>query len=107
MARDVQKEIAELVSKNPIVIFMKGSRQMPQCGFSAAAVQAIGQHANDFATVDVLQDNEIREGVKRFSSWPTIPQIYIGGKFIGGSDIIREMAASGELEQTIRAANGK
>ena len=101
MTRDVQREIADLVQKHRVLVFMKGTRYMPQCGFSAAAVQAISEHTSDFATVDVLADNEIREGVKRFSNWPTIPQVYVDGKFIGGSDIVREMHATGELARLI------
>jgi len=97
MARDVKKEIADLVGKNRVVLFMKGSRNMPQCGFSATALQILGQYTQDFQTVDVLKDMEIRQGVKDFSSWPTIPQLYVDGKFVGGSDILREMHASGEL----------
>jgi monothiol glutaredoxin len=102
MARDVQKEIGDIVRKHRVVVFMKGSRHMPQCGFSAAAIQVLTKYSNDFETVDVLKDNEIREGVKRFSNWPTIPQVYVDGKFVGGSDIVREMDQAGELEALLR-----
>jgi monothiol glutaredoxin len=102
MSRDVQKEIGEIVQGHRVVVFMKGTRHMPQCGFSAAAVQVLGQYTDDFHTVDVLKDNAIREGVKQFSSWPTIPQVYVNGKFVGGSDIVRELHQSGELRKLLQ-----
>lgn len=101
----VQAKIQEQVSQNPIVLYMKGTPQFPQCGFSGRAVQILQacgvQHI--FA-VDVLQDPEIRQGIKDFSQWPTIPQLYIQGEFIGGSDIMLEMFQSGELKSLIEKA---
>ncbi len=102
---DVQDFIRETVTENPVVLFMKGTAQMPQCGFSARAVQilrAVG--LNQVVTVNVLDDEEVRQGVKDFSSWPTIPQLYIGGEFVGGSDIVSEMFENGELETMLREA---
>lgn len=101
MARDVKKEIGELVQQHRVVLFMKGNKLFPQCGFSATAIQILGQYTKEFATVDVLQDMEIRQGVKEFSNWPTIPQCYVDGQFVGGSDILMEMHASGELEKLL------
>ncbi len=102
MSRDVQLEIKELVTNNRVVLFMKGSPQFPQCGFSAAATQMLkSAGCSEYATVNVLADNEIREGVKQYANWPTIPQLYIDGEFVGGADIMREMAQSGELESLL------
>jgi monothiol glutaredoxin len=97
MDRNVQTEIDEIVKGNGVVLFMKGSRMMPQCGFSAAASQIIAQYTKDFVTVNVLADPGIRQGIKDYSNWPTIPQVYVKGTFLGGSDILRDMHASGEL----------
>ena len=91
----IQSEINE----NDVVLFMKGSPLMPQCGFSAAVSHVLSSMDINFKGVDVLQDMEIREGIKEFSSWPTIPQLYVKGEFVGGCDIIREMAETGELQQ--------
>lgn len=91
------KEIAE----HPIVIYMKGNALFPLCGFSARAVQCL-QPLGPLYTVDVLKDPEVRDGIKQYSSWPTIPQVYIKGKFIGGSDIVAELAERGELEQLVK-----
>ncbi len=100
--RNVQKEIHDLVNNHKVVLFMKGVPDLPQCGFSAAAVKMLTTAGCvDFASVNVLSDNEIREGVKSFASWPTIPQLYIRGDFVGGADIIRELAQSGELSQLL------
>jgi monothiol glutaredoxin len=104
MARDVQKEIRETIDGSKVVIFMKGNAQAPMCGFSATAVRVFEVLGVPFQTVDVLQDPEIREGVKAFSKWPTIPQVYVDGKFLGGSDILREMYESGELEPLVKGA---
>ena len=94
-----QIRIAELVGKSDVLLFMKGSPLFPQCGFSSRAV-AILNHLNaEFASVDVLQDQGIRQGIKAFSDWPTIPQLYVKGEFVGGSDIMMEMYESGELAQ--------
>ena len=99
--RDVQKELSELVSHNRVVLFMKGNKNMPQCGFSATAVQILNQYTPEFLTVDVLKDGDVRQGIKELSSWPTIPQLYVNGKFVGGSDIMRELHSSGELAKLI------
>ena len=87
---------AEVTTKD-VVVFMKGSPSFPQCGFSAAVVQVLDYLGVEYGSVDVLQDPEVREGIKEFSQWPTIPQLYVKGEFVGGCDIIREMAQTGEL----------
>jgi monothiol glutaredoxin len=99
---DVHKYIAHLVASNRVVLFMKGNKSFPQCGFSAAVIEVLKRHGVPFETVNVLQDQAVREGIKQFSSWPTIPQLYIGGEFIGGCDIVREMDASGELADKLK-----
>ena len=94
-----QAIISQLISENDVVLFMKGSATFPQCGFSAKAVQLIKAcGVNTFKTVDVLQDPEIRQGIKDFSNWPTVPQLYVGGEFVGGSDILQDMYEDGELQ---------
>ncbi len=101
---DAQQRIDELVKSNEILLFMKGTASFPQCGFSGRAIQilkACGVDPKAVATVNVLEDDEIRQGIKEYSSWPTIPQLYIKGEFIGGSDIMMEMYESGELVQVI------
>ncbi len=101
---DVQQRIRETVTNNPVVLYMKGDARFPQCGFSARAVQilkACGVDPKDIAAVNVLEDDEIRQGIKDFSHWPTIPQLYVKGEFIGGSDIMMEMYESGELQQVL------
>ena len=101
--RDTQQEIATAVASNRVVLFMKGNPQFPQCGFSASAVKMlIDIGVNDFAFVNVLEDHGIREGIKRYSSWPTIPQLYVDQEFVGGADIMREMYQSGELAKLLR-----
>ena len=97
----VQEKIQQTISDNEIVLYMKGSADFPQCGFSGKAVQILNACGAQFATVDVLADAEIREGIKVFSNWPTIPQLYIKGEFVGGSDIMMEMYQSGELQQAL------
>ncbi|MGH7962643.1 MAG: Grx4 family monothiol glutaredoxin [Candidatus Binatia bacterium] len=104
MANDAQTQIDEMVKKNKILIYMKGNPTFPMCGFSAATIQIFNSLGVPYETVDVLEDSAIREGIKRYSSWPTIPQVYINGEFVGGCDIIREMHANGELEPLVRAA---
>ena len=99
--QDVQTFLTELVGQNKIVLFMKGSPSSPKCGFSANAAGILSSYGIDFAHFDVISDYDVREGVKDFSSWPTLPQIYIGGEFIGGSDILTQMHDSGELKQAI------
>ena len=101
---DSHARIDALVKASPVVLFMKGTTLFPQCGFSSRAV-AILQHLNvEFETVDVLQDQEIRQGIKAYSDWPTIPQLYANGEFVGGSDIMMEMYESGELQQLFEKA---
>jgi monothiol glutaredoxin len=99
---EVFDRIRDTVEKNRIVIFMKGNRHFPQCGFSAATIEVFEDLGVPYETVDVLQDMEVREGVKEFTKWPTIPQVFVNGKFIGGCDIVREMHASGELQPMVK-----
>ncbi|MDJ0787759.1 MAG: Grx4 family monothiol glutaredoxin [Myxococcota bacterium] len=101
---DTRQRIQSVIDSDRVVLFMKGSRQMPQCGFSAQVVQILDSQLGEYTTVDVLQDPEIRQGIKEFSSWPTIPQLYVGGEFIGGCDILTEMYQAGELSQTLGTA---
>ena len=101
---DVQQRIDQLVKTNDILLFMKGNASFPMCGFSGRAVQilkACGVDPKNIATVNVLEDQEIRQGIKDYSHWPTIPQLYVKGEFIGGSDIMMEMYESGELQQVL------
>jgi monothiol glutaredoxin len=93
--------IKQDVTSNPVVLFMKGTPVFPQCGFSAAVVQILSELGVKFKGIDVLTDPEIRQGIKEFSSWPTIPQLYVKGEFVGGCDIVREMAETGELKQLL------
>ena len=94
--------IRQQVTDNPVVLFMKGTPVFPQCGFSATVVQILSHIGVKFKGVDVLADSSVREGIKEFSSWPTIPQLYVKGEFIGGCDIIREMFQAGELQQALK-----
>ncbi|MDP3677357.1 MAG: Grx4 family monothiol glutaredoxin [Novosphingobium sp.] len=96
---DPQARIAEIVNGNDVVLFMKGTPLFPQCGFSSKAVAMLEHLGVGFESVDVLQDMEIRSGIKQFSDWPTIPQLYVKGEFVGGSDIMMEMFEAGELHQ--------
>ena len=101
---DVKQRIEQLVKTNDVLLFMKGNASFPMCGFSGRAVQilkACGVDPKNIATVNVLEDDEIRQGIKDFSHWPTIPQLYVKGEFIGGSDIMMEMYESGELQQVL------
>jgi monothiol glutaredoxin len=98
------ERIQSAIANNKICIFMKGTRNFPQCGFSAATVQVFEQLGEPYGTVDVLSDAEVRDGVKTYSNWPTIPQVYINGKFVGGCDIVRELYESGELQSLVKAA---
>ena len=99
---DTQQRIKEQVEGHPVVLFMKGTPQFPQCGFSALAVQVLGAcGVQDFHSVNVLADAEIRQGIKEYANWPTIPQLYVNGEFVGGSDIMREMYQSGELQKLL------
>jgi monothiol glutaredoxin len=98
----IQDTIREQVTTHPVVLYMKGTPQFPQCGFSHAAVQMLGACGVDkFFSVNVLADPEIRQGIKDYSQWPTIPQLYVNGEFVGGCDIMREMYQSGELQQLL------
>ena len=97
MTDHISENIQSTIDSNDVVLFMKGSKEMPQCGFSSAVVNALSYLAVDYKNVDVLQDEGIREGIKIFSDWPTIPQLYVKNEFIGGCDIIKEMYESGEL----------
>jgi monothiol glutaredoxin len=99
---DVRDRIRKVVEENEIVIYMKGTPEMPRCGFSAAAVQVLQTLNKPFTAVDVLSDSEVWQGVKEYSDWPTIPQVFIGGQFVGGCDIIREMHAKGELTSLVK-----
>jgi monothiol glutaredoxin len=99
---DVQKRIDDIVKSHPVVLFMKGTAQFPMCGFSGRAVQILKAcGVSELTTVNVLEDEEIRQGVKDYANWPTIPQLYVGGEFVGGSDIMMEMYQSGELQQVL------
>ena len=100
----LQDRIQALVASSPIFVFMKGNKLMPQCGFSNNVVQILNAMAVPFETFDVLSDMEIRQGIKEFSDWPTIPQVYVNGEFIGGSDILIEMYNSGELKEKLAIA---
>lgn len=104
---DTKARIQKLVGEHKVVLFMKGTKNFPQCGFSARAIEVLKREGVPFETVNVLADPEIREGVKEFSSWPTIPQLYVGGKFVGGSDIMLEMHESGELAKELVTAGAK
>ena len=101
---DVQERISDLVQQNRVVLFMKGTAQFPMCGFSGRAVQILKAcGVNDLKTVNVLEDEGIRQGIKDFANWPTIPQLYVNGEFVGGSDILMEMYQAGELQQVLTA----
>jgi monothiol glutaredoxin len=101
---DVQQRIAEIVQQNRVVLFMKGTAQFPMCGFSGRAVQILKAcGVNDLKTVNVLEDEAIRQGIKDYANWPTIPQLYVNGEFVGGSDIMMEMYQAGELQQVLAA----
>ena len=101
MTDDAQARIAEMVAKSDVLLFMKGSPLFPQCGFSSRAVAILNHLGAEFDSVDVLQDQGVRQGIKAFSDWPTIPQLYVKGEFVGGSDIMMEMYESGELAQLL------
>ena len=99
---DVQKTIDELVKGNRVMLFMKGTAQFPQCGFSGRAIQVLKACGmDDFATFNVLENDGVRQGIKDYANWPTIPQLYVNGEFVGGSDIVMEMYQSGELQQLL------
>ena len=100
---DVNTRLGEIVKSGDVVLFMKGTPLFPQCGFSSRAIAILDHLGAQYETVDVLQDPEIRQGIKDYSEWPTIPQLYVRGEFVGGSDIMMEMFESGELQQLIAA----
>ena len=102
LSDETRKRIASIIESDRVVLFMKGTPASPQCGFSATVVEILNRFLPSYTTVDALGDPEIRVGIKSFSSWPTIPQLYVDGEFIGGCDIVQEIAASGELEATLR-----
>ena len=105
---DVQQVIKGQVTGNPVVLYMKGTPQAPQCGFSQAAIQILGACGlKSVFTVNVLEEPEIRQGIKEFANWPTIPQLYVSGEFVGGSDILREMYQSGELQKLLEPVVAK
>jgi monothiol glutaredoxin len=104
MTPELKERIDKLVEDNKIMVFMKGTKLMPQCGFSNNVVQILNTLGVPFETMDVLADQEIRQGIKEYSNWPTIPQVYINGQFVGGSDILIEMYNTGELQQVVEVA---
>ncbi len=97
-----RNRIGSIITSDRVVLFMKGTPQAPQCGFSASVIQILDRFLPSYTTFDALGDPEIRHGIKAYSSWPTIPQLYVDGEFIGGCDIVQEMSAWGELEKTLR-----
>ncbi|MEE9608447.1 MAG: Grx4 family monothiol glutaredoxin [Myxococcota bacterium] len=99
-----RKKIASIIESDRVVLFMKGNRHVPQCGFSATVVQILDTFVPEYTTVDVLSAPDVRDGIKEFSSWPTIPQLYVNGEFVGGCDIVREMHAAGELQGVLAPA---
>lgn len=104
MTPELKERLDNLVNQNKILVFMKGNKLMPQCGFSNNVVQILNTLGVPFETVDVLADQDIRQGIKEYSSWPTIPQVYIDGEFIGGSDVLIELYQKGELQQLVEVA---
>ncbi len=103
MSDDVKQQIEQLVTGNDVVLFMKGTPLFPQCGFSSRAIAILDHLEVNYETVDVLADQNIRQGIKEFSDWPTVPQLYVKGEFVGGSDIMMEMFENGELKQLVSA----
>ncbi len=101
LSEATRQRIDAVIESDRVVLFMKGNPQLPQCGFSATVVEILDRLLPGYASVDVLADPEIREGIKEYSAWPTIPQLYVGGELIGGCDIVRELYASGELEKKL------
>jgi len=100
--KNVQKKIDELVKSNDVLLFMKGSPELPQCGFSMTVSKILKDLNIKFHSINVLEDEEIREGIKKYSNWPTIPQLYIKGNFVGGCDIVKEMYQKGELQRILK-----
>jgi len=104
MTPELQEQIDALLKQHKIVVFMKGSKLMPQCGFSNNVVQILNSMGVPYETVDILENQEVRQGIKEYSNWPTIPQVYINGEFVGGSDILIELYQKGELQQMVEVA---
>jgi monothiol glutaredoxin len=104
MTPELKERIDNLVNQNKILVFMKGNKLMPQCGFSNNVVQILNALGVPYETVDILEDYELRQGIKEYSSWPTIPQVYVNGEFIGGSDVMIELYQKGELQQMVEVA---
>jgi len=104
MTPETKERLETLINQSKIVVFMKGNKLMPQCGFSNNVIQILNVLGVPFETVDILEDDEIRQGIKEFSNWPTIPQVYLNGEFIGGSDIMVELYQNGELQQMVEVA---
>jgi monothiol glutaredoxin len=104
MAEDIRTRITDLIQKNKVVLFMKGSRQLPACGFSNTVVQILKKEGVPFETFNILADSDMRQAMKEFSNWPTYPQLYVDGKFVGGCDIVTEMHQSGELAGVLKQA---
>jgi monothiol glutaredoxin len=104
MTPELQERLDSIIKQNKIVVFMKGNKLMPQCGFSNNVVQILNMLGVPYETVDVLSDYDIRQGIKEYSSWPTIPQVYVNGEFVGGSDIMIELYQKGELQQMLEVA---
>lgn len=108
ISTEIKNAIDEAVSSSPVVLFMKGTPEFPQCGFSRATIQTLGQQGVDpekFAAYNVLEDDDLRLGIKEYSEWPTIPQLYVNGEFVGGCDIVMQMAKSGELAELLEESN--
>jgi monothiol glutaredoxin len=101
MTDDIKAKIEDLIQSNQVVLFMKGTKQFPACGFSNAVVQILKKEGVSFETFNILSDPDVRQGLKEYSNWPTYPQLYVGGKFVGGCDIVTEMHQSGELKQLL------
>ncbi|MDH3728272.1 MAG: Grx4 family monothiol glutaredoxin [Myxococcales bacterium] len=103
MEDSVREKIQGIIDANDVVLFMKGTKHFPQCGFSATVIEVLRRSGSDFQDVNVLENPEIRQGIKEFANWPTIPQLYVHGKFVGGCDIVREMYEKGELDAVLSA----
>jgi len=101
---DIQARIKDMVNSEPVLLFMKGTADFPQCGFSARAIQILANEGVEFSTFNVLADEDVRQGIKDYAEWPTIPQLYVKGEFLGGCDIMIEMAADGSLTEALKAA---
>ena len=106
MEETLRDRIQDIIDSNDVVLFMKGTKHFPQCGFSATVVEVLRRSGSEFHDVNVLEDQAIRQGIKEFANWPTIPQLYVRGKFVGGCDIIREMYEKGELDAVLSAKEG-